>query len=55
MNGYFIVLVCLNCISLGIYLVKDGQPKEENYNFGVMLISSIFYIIMLISAIKVGF
>lgn len=34
-----ITLIVLSAISLGVHLVKHGQPKDENYNVVVHLIS----------------
>ena len=39
MNWYFITLLALYCISVGVKLAKHGQPRENNHNFWAAAIS----------------
>ena len=45
-----IAIIVLYAMSLGIYLVKDGEPKEENYSFIAKLISTAIEIWLLYEA-----
>lgn len=42
-----IILLSLELISLGIYLVKHGEPRTDEYNFWYKLISFIIVIVLL--------
>lgn len=44
MNPYFLFQIILISIYLGIVLVKHGEPKDENYNFFVSVLSAAFTI-----------
>jgi len=36
-----IIVLCLLAMSLGISLVKDGEPKNENYSVWTSLLSAV--------------
>jgi hypothetical protein len=55
MNYYFIALLILISMGLGINLARHGQPKKENYNFFTSLISVIIEVTLIYFAIKTGF
>ena len=55
MNVYFIIILILDTLGLGMHLAKDGEPKEGEYNFFVSLISVILNIFLIVMAIKKGF
>lgn len=55
MNYYFIALLILYAMNLGINLSRNGQPKKENYNFFTSLIAVIIEITLVYFAIKTGF
>jgi len=45
-----VVLIVLYAMNIGIYLAKDGQPKEGCYHFGDAIIGSIIIGALLIGA-----
>jgi len=55
MNGYFLTLIILLVLGIGINIAKDGEPKEGYYNYIVAIISSLIEIALIYMAIKVGF
>ena len=55
MNYYFIVILMLFAMNLGINLTRHGQPREDNYNLFTSLIAVIIEIILVYFAIKTGF
>lgn len=54
MNFYFMALITLYTLSLGIVLAKHGQ-QQGKYNFFVSLIAVLFEIFLVYNAIRVGF
>lgn len=36
-----ITLIVLSCLSAGIVLSKHGQPRDDNYNFGITLLANV--------------
>ena len=38
--GYAIAMVVLLAIQVGIHLAKDGEPRKDNYSFGLCLIAA---------------
>ena len=55
MNYYFIILLILYAMNLGIVLSRNGQPREDKYSFFISLISSSIDIGLTYLAIKTGF
>lgn len=55
MNIYFIILICIYALNIGINLAKDREQKDGEYNFVVSLIASIIGILLLYLVIKKGF
>ena len=55
MNWWFIVYLCMNAISIGMHLVKHGEPKEEEYyNFFGAVFGAGIGITIVYMAIKTG-
>lgn len=42
-----IIVTALYMMSLGLYLAKDGEPKEGKYSFWEALISTIIMFVLL--------
>ena len=55
MNYYFIVLLVLRFMNLGIVLSKHGEPKDGKYSFWIALISLSIDVLLVYFAIKTGF
>lgn len=55
MNIYFIVMVAIYLLKLGIELGKHGQEKTGEYNFWTGLIGTAIGITLVYLAIKTGF
>lgn len=55
MNYYFIGLLILCAMNLGINLTRHGEPREDNYNFISSLIAVLIEIVLVYFAIKTGF
>ena len=55
MNYYFIAALILYVMNLGINLTRNGEPREDKYNFFTSLISSLIVIVLMYLAIKTGF
>ena len=55
MNGYFLAIIIMSCLSLGINLARHGEPKEGEYDFIVSLIANLIDLILIYMAIKTGF
>lgn len=55
MNYYFIGILILYAMNLGINLTRHGQPREDNYNFITFLIAAIIEVTLIYFAIKKGF
>lgn len=55
MNGYFIAILVIEILGLGIHLAKHGEPRNDKYNFWLSLISTAINIFLIIMAIKKGF
>ena len=43
-----IIITILFLLTLGFHFAKNGEPREEEYNFGVALFSVILQIALLI-------
>lgn len=55
MNGWFITLIILQAIGLGIHTARHGQKSENTYNFWVKLIASGIVLTLIYMAVKTGF
>ena len=55
MNYYFIALLMLFAMNLGINLTRHGQPRKDNYNFITSLIAVLIESVLVYFAIKTGF
>ena len=55
MNYWFIALLMLYSADLGIIMSRNGQPREDNYNFFISLIANIIEVVLIYFAIKTGF
>lgn len=55
MNGWFIALLILNVLGLGINMAKHGEPKKEKYSFWSALIGSGLVIWLAYMAVVTGF
>ena len=55
MNIYFIILMVLQCMGLGIDLARHGKERTIKDNFWSSLISRIISITLLYFAVKTGF
>jgi len=55
MNGYFIAILVIEILGLGIHLAKHGEPRDGQYNFGLCLIMTAINMFLIVMAIKKGF
>lgn len=55
MNVYFMILLILQFLNLGISLGKHGETVIKKYNFWFQLIGATIAIILLYFAVKTGF
>lgn len=55
MNGWFIAILVLNILSLGIHLGKHGKPRTDKYNFWAALVSFLLVMGLVVMAIAKGF
>jgi len=55
MNGWFLTLIIIYTLSLGIELVEHGKPKKGKHSFWGTLIGSVTSLILIYMAIKTGF
>ena len=55
MNYYFIAVLILYAMNLGIVLSRNSKPREYKYSFSTSLISSLIVIVLMYLAIKTGF
>jgi hypothetical protein len=49
-NGYELAWLVLTILSLGIYMAKHGQPREEKYNFFTAFVVFMFELWLLYMA-----
>lgn len=54
MNYYFVVIIFLYSMNIGMNLAKNGMPREGNYNFLTATIAAIICITLIYLAIKKG-
>lgn len=55
MNYYFIALLMMYTMNLGIVLSRNGQPREDKYSFFTSLISCLIVVGLTYLAIETGF
>lgn len=55
MNYYFITLLILYAMNLGMVLTRNGEPREDKYSFFTSLISCLIVIGLTYLAIQTGF
>lgn len=55
MNYYFIALLILYAMNLGMVLTRNGEPREDKYSFFTSLISCLIVIVLTYLAIQTGF
>lgn len=55
MNYYFIGLLMLYAMNLGIVLSRNGKPREDKYSFFTSLISCLIVVGLIYLAIQAGF
>lgn len=55
MNGWFLTLIILNVLNLGVVLSKHGEPREGKHEFWSSLIGSGLTIALIYMAIYTGF
>ena len=55
MNYWFVALLMIYSANLGIILSRNGQPREDNYNFFTSLIANVIEVVLIYFAIKTGF
>ena len=55
MNIYYVIYLIIQIFGLGIILAKDGEPREDEYNFKISLIASLISIALTYMAVKTGF
>ena len=55
MNYYFITLLILYAMNLGIVLTRNGEPREDKYSFFTSLISCLVVGGLTYLAIQTGF
>lgn len=55
MNGWFIALLVLYALELGINMAKHGEPKKGNYSFGASLVGAGVVIWVAYMAVATGF
>lgn len=41
MNGWFLTLIIMDVLNIGMHLAKHGEPRENNYNFFGALIGTL--------------
>lgn len=55
MNFFFLAIVVLEVLGVGVAIGKDGEPKEEKYSGGSRLIAATLELVLVYFAIKHGF
>lgn len=55
MNIYFIIILVMDFLGLGIHLALHGKPKDGEYNFFTSSLSVALNIFLIVMAIKTGF
>lgn len=55
MNGWFIALLVIYVLNLGVELGKHGKPREGKHNFWLGVVGSLIGVFLVYMAIKTGF
>ncbi len=55
MNGWFLAMIIINVLNIGIALAKHGETKTEEYNVFTQLLGSAIGLTIIYMAIKTGF
>ena len=55
MNIFFMIMVAMYILSLGVNLAKHGEEREVKWNFWAALISGAIELTLTYFAIKTGF
>lgn len=55
MNGWFLAMIIMHVLNLGIHLAKHGETKIEKYNVFTQLFGSVIGLALIYMAIKTGF
>lgn len=55
MNIYFLIIIIVYALNIGISIAKHGKPQEGKYNFLTTLIGACIGIFITYMAIKIGF
>ena len=55
MNTYFIAIVIIMVLELGLVLGKHGEERKGKHNFWIQLLASIYFIYFIYKAIQTGF
>lgn len=56
MNGWFLTLILMGVLNIGIVMAKHDEPKEnEKYNFFTTFFSVLLQLGLIYMAIKTGF
>ena len=54
MNGWFLAIIIIGVLSVGINLANHGKPREGNYNFWGSLFGMLLQTWLVYMAIKSG-
>lgn len=55
MNGWFLALIIIGVLNIGIHIAKQGEKKVSEYNFLTALFGLAIEIIIVYMAIVTGF
>lgn len=55
MNYWFLAIIILQVLSLGVNLAKHGEVNESRYNFGFALFAALLNLLIIFMAITTGF
>lgn len=55
MNGWFIALLVIYILELGIIMGKHGEPRTDKYNFWSSVITIVILMLIIVKAIQTGF
>lgn len=55
MNGYFLAMIIINVLNIGIELAKHGEPRKDKHNVFTQLLGSTIGLTIIYMAIRTGF
>lgn len=55
MNGWFLAMITIYILNIGISLAKHGEEKKGEYNFFSQLLGAVIGIFIIYMAVKTGF